>query len=651
MRVRDSVHKTLRRLGGAAAVLALLSMGAAGAAAAADATAADATPHPIKDPHYGDTLFHFFQDHYFTSVTTLMASQQLNRVAQHADEAEVLRGGMLLSYGLHKEAGEIFAKLLEKNAAPPVRDRAWFYLAKIRYQRGFLPEAEDAINRVGKNLPADLDEERGLLHANLLMARADYAGAAKLLNAMTGNKDVGPYARFNLGVALIRSGDSASGSAVLDELGQAPATNEELRSLRDKANVALGYAALQDNRAEAARIYLERVRLNGMQANKALLGFGWAAASLKDVRLALVPWAELSQREGSDAAVLESRIAVPYAYAEIGAYGQALAGYNKAIDTFDRENANLDQSIAAIRAGKLVDGLIERNPGDQMGWFWNISELPEMPHASHLRQVLAQNEFQEGFKNYRDLRFLAQNLSEWQNKLGVFDDMLANRRKAFAERLPQIRAKAGDTGIGGQQQRRDRLAAELTRAEEQGDGVPFADARQRGLQERLDRVQAILKSTGTSADPEVAAARERATRAAGALTWELAQDHTQRLWNAKKGLQAIDTELAQARRRGTALVEAQRDEPARFDAFGKRIAAVDPRIKALLPRVLALSREQHQALQDVAVAELMRQKERLVGYTQQARFAVAQLYDRANLPIRLNLPNAQREEADRAVKK
>ena len=651
MRVRDSVHKSLRHLAGAAAVLTLLSLVACSTAAAAEATAADATPHPIKDPHYGDTLFHFFQDHYFTSVTTLMASQQLNRVAQHADEAEVLRGGMLLSYGLHKEAGEIFAKLLEKNAAPPVRDRAWFYLAKIRYQRGFLPEAEDAINRVGKSLPAELDEERGLLHANLLMARADYAGAAKLLNAMTGNKDVGPYARFNLGVALIRSGDSASGSAVLDELGQAPAANEELRSLRDKANVALGYAALQDNRAEAARIYLERVRLNGMQANKALLGFGWAAASLKDVRLALVPWAELSQREGSDAAVLESRIAVPYAYAEIGAYGQALAGYNKAIDTFDRENANLDQSIAAIRAGKLVDGLIERNPGDQMGWFWNISELPEMPHASHLRQVLAQNEFQEGFKNYRDLRFLAQNLSEWQDKLGVFDDMLANRRKAFAERLPQIRAKAGDTGISGQQRRRDGLAAELARAEEQGDGVPFADARQRALQERLGRVQAILKSTGTSADPEVASARERAARAAGALTWELAQDHTQRLWNAKKGLQSIDTELAQARRRDTALVEAQRDEPARFDAFGKRIAAVDPRIKALLPRVLALSREQHQALQDVAVAELMRQKERLVGYTQQARFAVAQLYDRANLPIRLNLPNAQREEADRAVKK
>jgi hypothetical protein len=36
-------------------------------------------------------------------------------------------------------------------------------------------------------------------------------------------------------------------------------------------------------------------------------------------------------------------------------------------------------------------------------------------------------------------------------------------------------------------------------------------------------------------------------------------------------------------------------------------------------------------VQELAVAELARQKERLAAYTTQARFAVAQLYDRAAL--------------------
>ena len=43
----------------------------------------------------------------------------------------------------------------------------------------------------------------------------------------------------------------------------------------------------------------------------------------------------------------------------------------------------------------------------------------------------------------------------------------------------------------------------------------------------------------------------------------------------------------------------------------------------------ALTNEQQGQVQEIAVAELTRQKERLAAYTTQARFAVAQLYDRA----------------------
>ena len=132
----------------AAATLLAAACGTAGAGTPTFPAYSDVAPNTkaraIEAPYYGDALFHFFQDRYFTSITTLMASQHFQRIAPHDDEAEVLRGGMLLSYGLHKEAGEIFARLIDKGAAPPVRDRAWFYLAKIRYQRGFLAEADDA---------------------------------------------------------------------------------------------------------------------------------------------------------------------------------------------------------------------------------------------------------------------------------------------------------------------------------------------------------------------------------------------------------------------------------------------------------------------------------------------------------------------------
>ena len=617
----------------AAALSASLAAPAAAASWYAPWTWVDSGEPPltniVRDPHYGDGLFHFFQEHYFTAITGLMVSQHFERVAQHTDEAEILRGGLLLSYGLHREAGQIFAQLIDKGAPPAVRDRAWYYLAKIRYQRGFLADAENAIGRIDNKLPPELEEDRVLLHANLRMARGDFAGAAAGLGSAGGPGGAGPYVRFNLGVALIRSGDAAGGSALLDTLGRAPAADEEARSLRDKANVALGYAALKEERPEQARIVLERVRLTSLHANKALLGFGWAASTLKQPKLALVPWTELAARDASDAAVLEARIALPYAYAELGAYGQSLERYQAAIGDFEREGGKLDESIRAIRAGKLVDGLIERNPGDEMGWFWKIEQLPEMPHASHLNQVLAKHEFQEAFKNYRDLNFLAKNLAQWQEQLGVFGDMLDNRRRAFAERLPQVREKARGIDINALQQRRDVLAAEFAQAEENADGEAYADARQRALQTRLRDVQAALEQA--PADAELSAARERARLAAGALTWALAQQFPQRRWEAKKALRDADAALAEAGERDAALARAQREEPARFDRFGVRVKDLGPRIALLIPRVAVLSGEQQQFVQELAVAELQGQKERLAAYTTQARFAVAQLYDRAKL--------------------
>ncbi|UCH16950.1 MAG: hypothetical protein JSW36_14810, partial [Burkholderiales bacterium] len=180
MRWLDRARRTSARI----AALAALACAAAFAPAAL-AQVADSARLVIRDPHYGDTLFHFYQSHYFSAVTGLMASQHFDRVSQHADEAEVLRGGLLLSYGLHAEAGAIFARLIDKGAPPAVRDRAWYYLAKIRYQRGLPSEAEVALARVEGRLPGELQDDRWLLQAQLLMARGDYAAAAAVLRDLS----------------------------------------------------------------------------------------------------------------------------------------------------------------------------------------------------------------------------------------------------------------------------------------------------------------------------------------------------------------------------------------------------------------------------------------------------------------------------------
>jgi hypothetical protein len=514
--VRCLASLLTRRASTAAVALILCAPGDSAfsqdAASASGVALVDEAPIVIKDPHYGEALFYFYQGRFFTAVTKLMASQHFERVTHQTHDAEILRIGLLLSYGAHKEAGEVFLQLSEHGASPAIRDRAGLYFAMIRYQRGQLAESEKAMNRLTHWLSPELEEERAVLKANLLMGRRDYAGAANELEQVRIKHGLAPYARFNLGVALIKSGREARGIELLDEIGKAPAATEESAALRDKANLALGFAALQADHPENARAYLERVRLNGMLANMALLQFGWVDAALKRPKAALVPWTELSVRKPIDAAVLEAKLAVPWALTELGADGQALDRYKDAIATFEQENRNLDESIAAIRSGKLLSGLLERNPGEEMGWFWNITELPNMPYGAHVAQVLAQHQFQEALKDYHDLTFLARNLDRWKERLGVLK---------------------GDVG-------------------------------------RVD-----------------------------------------------------------ARDRDAALARAPQEGPTRFGKFNDRIAAGERRLRAMTSRVAALMTDQQHYVQELAVAALEAQKERLVSYDRQARFAVAQIYDRA----------------------
>ena len=618
----------------AALVAGVLATAGARAADDPDKVPADPPLHPVLDPHYGDVLFEFYQGRYFPAITKLEVSQHFDRMQHHADEAEILRGGLLLSYGLHKQAAEVFEALLARGAPPSVRDRAWYFLAKIRYQRGLMPEASQALAHIEHRLPEPLEDDRRLLQANVLMAIGDNAGASKILTPIAGPKGDDLFARYNLGVALVRGGQVAQGTAILDALGQQTMPDEEGRALRDKANVALGFAALKDEQALDARKYLQRVRLEGIESNAALLGFGWAADALSQPKAALVPWLELAGRDPSDPSVLEAQLAVPYAYAELHADAQALKRYEIAIVNFETADADIDATIAAIRQGKLIEGLMGRNPGEEMGWFQTFRDLPLMPHARLLTPVIAGNEFQEAFKNYRDLQFLTHNLSDWHDSLGVFGDMLATRRQAFAERLPRIRAQGEASGnnIAQLQQHSDDNAAALKQAEDAQDGAAFADANERELQLRLKRVTDTLANLPPDADPSLAEAHDRLRRVAGALAWQLAHEYPARDWTAKKGQQQTEDALVDARAHDEQLAKAQREEPARFEDFARRIAELDARLNILAPRVAALSTEQQAALQEIAITELKAQKERLTAYTAQARFAVAQLYDRATEP-------------------
>jgi hypothetical protein len=401
MRSRASLTTSLGALASAAIAASIIS-------APADAAKKNPDTLPettIQDLHYGDVLFYFYQDEDFEAITRLNAYEQWGLLSHHHDESQLLLGGLYLSLGLHNEAGKRFQALLTPQTPEGVRNRAWFYLAKVWYARGYLDRAEEAIRKVQGRLPTQLEAEKQHLFANILLRQGRFEEAAALLANWKGPADWMAYAQFNLGVAYIREGKLEQADPYLAKVGTITTSRPELLALKDRANLAIGFAHLQANQPEPALVALERVRLNGPYSNKALLGTGWARAALGQYQDALNPWLELQSRDMLDAAVQESYLAVPYAFGKLQAASQSAEYYERAVTSFDSESVKLDEAIGRIQSGNMLDSLLGKDDDAHYGWFWQLRNVPDAPESRYLYTVLAGHDFQEGLKNYRDLAF------------------------------------------------------------------------------------------------------------------------------------------------------------------------------------------------------------------------------------------------------
>lgn len=604
---------------------------AASAGVGAAETASDLPPPgKIRDLDYGDVLFHFFQDDYFGALVRLEAARDFGRMAHHDADAELLSGGLYLSLGLYAEATRIFNRLLAGPVPQSVSDRAHFYLARIGYQRGYYDEAWHSLQQIRAPLPGSLESEKRLLGANVLMQQGRYPEAAAALQSGGANDDWLAFAQFNLGVALVRSGDVAQGRRWLEAVGTMPASSDEQLSLRDRANLALGYAMLQQREAEPAATALARVRLDGPFTNRALLGLGWAESDARRADRALVPWLELRERRLLDAAVQESFLAVPYAYTQLASNGQAAQQYRFAVQAYAKEGRRIDESIAAIRGGGFLDAVLAAAPakdGDVVDWFWQLQKVPDAPETRYLYHLLASHQFQEGLKNYRDLRIMQRNLDGWRESLAAFDEMVATREQASSEREPRKAATLAATDLDGLAGRQALLEQRVAAIESERDVAALATDEQGRAWRMLVDAQVRIDALPAGAQRDALSERARLLR--GSLLWQMDASYKVRLHHVQADLHETADLLARARGRSEGVVTAGETAPRTTAGFASRVRGLAARIDEIGPRIDAASAAQQRVLAAIAVRELEAQKRRLAGYSTQAQFALAAIYDGA----------------------
>ncbi len=311
---------------------------------------------------------------------------------------------------------------------------AWLRLAALDYRRGDYQRALYVLD----NIDLKLSESQRLLgldiKSRVLLAQNKYADASDVLedaNDILDDDLYLPYLqrlylRYNYAVALIKSGQTAEGRTLLDNIGSVTQPNPAERAVRDQANLALAYKLLRSANGGSAKTVFQRLPLSGTYTNNALLGLGWseltprgtvvnrasadtytkfwelgtiepaplAGNKSEKLQRALVSWKELANRNPDDDAVQEALIVVPFALDELGNRDQAGQAYEKAIASLTQTQRKLKGDITSLRDGLETRALLFRYAASGL------------PYTRWTDDVRTSNPIEEHVQNFHDLQRL-----------------------------------------------------------------------------------------------------------------------------------------------------------------------------------------------------------------------------------------------------
>jgi len=609
----------------------------------------------LHDLYFGEILYYAYQDLHFDALAKLdnelsqyyeLDESELDSFHRNAGQAEFSVGDIELQYRMNKRAGKAIQAVLGDGIDLATRNMAALQLARVFYKKNDPESTLYALDLVREETDKSRYEEKYTLDVlrgkepetfktDVAYLRAlanidigQFSVAVDLLQSLRNEKSLNGYVLYNLGIALIQSGREQEGVKVLDELGLLETSDSGLLALKDKTNLKLAYRFMDAGNAKQAKKYFERVRLDGPYSNKALLGAGWMAVAQGRYDRALVPWSILHERDETNSSVQETLMAVPYAYGKLGAYGKAANLYNYAMDAFAREINSLDDSIKSIRTGKFLTALLDKKSDKDENWVVNLREMPDTPETRYILDLMASHNFQESYKNYKDLAELRHHIDDWFDDLRVYEEMIEIRRAYQEPLLPVVEEqfKKLDARIKLRLEQRDNLAKKLKNMLVSPRPEYLATSDERQSLEDIIALEEVIATNPQSVNEDIV---RRVKRLRGIITWRVHSEYDQRLTDAYNNLISLDEIIKQLKVTYNSFIRTRQAATQSYEGYTIPIRQLRTRLFTAQRELKGIMAKQGRVIETMAINELDLRRKRLEEYQIKARFALAESYDRA----------------------
>jgi len=609
----------------------------------------------LRDLYFGEALYYAYQDKHFEALARLDTELMLHYGVDESDldplflnlgQAEFSVGDIELQYRMDKRAGKAIQAVLGSGIDLATRNQAALALARMYYRKDdatgtlyaldLIRDEVDMSKYQGKSAeelrgkePEKFRVEVAYLRALASIGTGQFTTAVEILQSLRREKTLEGYLLYNLGIAFMQTGQEDEGLKILDELGRLETRSNDLLALKDKANLKLAYRLLDFGKAELAQTYFQRIRLDGPYSNNALLGAGWAAVALGRYDRALVPWSILHERERTNYSVQESLMAVPYAYSKLEAYGKSANMYDQAMDVFAFQISRLDASIKSIRAGKFLKALLDEQSKQDQNWVVNLRELPDSPETRYILDLMASNDFQTSYKNYKDLAALKKHLAKWLADLKIFEQMIDMRRAYQEPLLPEVegRFKKIDGKAKLRLEQRKSLAKKIENILIAPRPDYLATADERMASDQITAFEQYMADHPGQVSDDL---NHRVKRLRGLLLWRLQGEYDERLTNAYNHLASLDEMIEAFNTRYYSFIRSRQAATQSYEGYQAPIRRLRTGLLAAQRKLKGVMARQGKLLETMAVNELDARRKRLEDYQIRARFALAESYDRSN---------------------
>jgi hypothetical protein len=377
----------------------------------------------------GEILFQSLQGRQLDALLKLNTAQAQLNDKTLPDTLDLT--GLQLSFGLSdltEQALQSHASTMQDWRAHNLSayQLAWFY-----HHSGEPMKAMQALDMIKDDAAGISTSDFQYLRALAYLGVGNNKAAAKILQRLPVVGQNADYVQYNLALAQLHNGNEELATSTLASLGRRNSSDTDILALKDLANLKLGYHYLQSEKLDQARDSFSRIRLDGPFTDQALLGAGWTSFSMGQFKRAIVAWTLLHEKPAINDSVIEAKMALPYAYSKLGAYGKAANLYAHAIELFETETARLDAAIKAVRNGELKQAIVNEFDYQDDDWYTELSRRSAQQQF-YLPLLLANDDFRSLSASLHELAVIQNRVEQAQTGSSALSEYAGLQQKHFA---------------------------------------------------------------------------------------------------------------------------------------------------------------------------------------------------------------------------